>query len=74
LERRLIEHWPSWFKITGNIQETRMPDGFVHGDGWFELVWRLCEDLELLVVEAESASGQAFRQKTVGYRSPRRPT
>ena len=37
-----------------------MPDGFVHGDGWFEIVWRLCEDLEPLVVEAEYASGQAF--------------
>jgi hypothetical protein len=37
-----------------------MPDGFVHGVGWFEIVWRLCEDLEPLVVEAESATGQAF--------------
>ena len=37
-----------------------MVDGFVHGDGWFAIVWRLCEDLEPLVTEVEKATGQWF--------------
>ena len=60
LEQKLIERWPSWFKVNGDFRETRMMDGFVHGDGWFDIVWRLCEDLEPLVIEAEKATGQPF--------------
>ena len=37
-----------------------MPRGFASNDGWFGLVWRLCEDLEPLVAEFEQASGTQF--------------
>ena len=37
-----------------------MPRGFTHDDGWFDLLWRLCEDLEPLVAEFEQASGSQF--------------
>jgi hypothetical protein len=37
-----------------------MPLGFQHDDGWFRLVWRLCEDLEPLVAEAVKESGKPF--------------
>jgi hypothetical protein len=30
-----------------------MAQGFECGDGWFEVVWRLCSDLEPLVRELE---------------------
>jgi hypothetical protein len=30
-----------------------MPRGFEHGDGWFDILWRLCEDLEPLVAGDE---------------------
>jgi len=60
LEQRLGERWPSWFNVKGDQRETRMADGFAHGDGWFDIVWRLCEDLEPLVAEAEKATGRPF--------------
>jgi hypothetical protein len=37
-----------------------MPLGFLHADGWFAILWRLCEDLEPLVAELEQASGSPF--------------
>jgi hypothetical protein len=37
-----------------------MPRGFEHGDGWFDILWRLCEDLEPLVAEIEAAGGPKF--------------
>jgi hypothetical protein len=73
LEQKLVGRWPSWFHVTGNQGETRMADGFAHGDGWFNIVWRLCEDLEPLVAEAEKATGRPFevlqvKQKLGGLR------
>jgi hypothetical protein len=44
----------------GDIRQTAMPRGFEHGDGWFDLLWRLCEDLEPLVAEFEVAGGPKF--------------
>jgi hypothetical protein len=60
LEQKLVERWPSWFNVNGDPLKTRMADGFAHGDGWFNIVWRLCEDLEPLVAEAERATGRPF--------------
>lgn len=65
LEQKLVERWPSWFNVKGSTYETRMCDGFAHGDGWFEIVWRLCEDLEPLVAEAEKATGRPFEVRQV---------
>ena len=60
LEQKLVERWPTWFNIKGDIRLTAMPWGFTHGDGWFDIVWRLCEDLEPLVTEMEHAGGRQF--------------
>jgi hypothetical protein len=61
LEKRLVDRWPSWFKVGGNIHETLMPFGFAHGDGWFDLVWRLCERLEPVVGAAEENAKRPFQ-------------
>lgn len=37
-----------------------MPFGFAHDDGWFHLVWCLCEDLEPLVTAYEKETGCRF--------------
>jgi hypothetical protein len=37
-----------------------MPRGFQHDDGWFDILWRLCADLEPLVTEMERAGGRQF--------------
>ena len=60
LEQKLIERWPTWFRIDGDIRETAMTRGFEHGDGWFDIIWKLCEDLEPLVAEVELKTGERF--------------
>jgi hypothetical protein len=60
LEQRLVERWPTWFNIKGDIKDTAMARGFEHDDGWFDILWRLCEELEPLVAEFEQAGGQKF--------------
>jgi hypothetical protein len=37
-----------------------MGRGFTNDDGWFDILRRLCEDLEPLVAEFEQASGRQF--------------
>jgi hypothetical protein len=60
LEQRLVERWPRWFNTQGDFRLTAMVRGFEHGDGWFDILWRLCEDLEPLVAEFEQASSSQF--------------
>ena len=60
LEEKLIERWPTWFDTKGDLQHTLMPLGFEHGDGWFHLLWRLCEDIEPLVAEYDKETGRPF--------------
>ncbi len=60
LEQTLVERWPHWFKTGGDIRHTAMPRGFEHDDGWFDILVRLCEDLEPLVAAFEQASGIQF--------------
>jgi hypothetical protein len=45
----MVERWPHWFNTEGDIRHTLMPLGFLHDDGWFDILSRLCEDLEPLV-------------------------
>ena len=61
LEQRLVERWPDWFNVEGDIRETSMTFGFQHADGWFDLVWRLCERLEPVVAAAEKEAGRSFQ-------------
>jgi hypothetical protein len=51
LEQKIIPRWPQWFNNEGDVSHTAMPRGFLHGDGWFDILWRLCGDLEALVEE-----------------------
>jgi hypothetical protein len=60
LEQRLVERWPTWFNTEGDFRNTAMVRGFEHDDGWFDILWRLCEDLEPLVATFEQQSGLQF--------------
>jgi len=60
LEQKLVERWPTWFNTGGDVRHTLMSFGFQHDDGWFGIVWRLCEHLEPLVAEMEQAGGGEF--------------
>ena len=41
----------SFFRPELPITESLMAFGFEHGDGWFDIIWRLCEDIEILMKE-----------------------
>jgi hypothetical protein len=65
LERRLAGSWPHWFNTGGDIRSTAMSRGFEHGDGWFDILWRLCEDIEPLVKNLEQEIGCQFEVQQV---------
>ena len=73
LEQKLVERFPRWFNIRGDLRHTLMPFGFQCDDGWFELLWRLCEHLEALVQRFKRKTGERFeilqvKQKLGGLR------
>jgi hypothetical protein len=45
LEEKLFKRF-SFFHPEASIQESLMAFGFEHDDGWFDIIWKLCEDLE----------------------------
>jgi hypothetical protein len=60
LGQKLAKRFPTWFNVNGDVRHTLMPFGFQCGDGWFEILWRLCVDLEPLVAELEKETGERF--------------
>ena len=73
LEERLVERFPTWFNMNGDIRHTLMPLGVQCENGWFNLLWRLCEDLEPLVRDLERETTERFevfqvKQKLGGLR------
>jgi hypothetical protein len=47
LEQKFANRWPQWFAdLYGDPSKTCLDLGFGHRDGWFDLVWRLCEQIE----------------------------
>lgn len=60
LEQKLAARWPNWFGLAGNPRLSPMARGFEHGDGWFNILWRLCVDLEPMVTELEKETGERF--------------
>src|ERR1700730_2054024 len=60
LEQKIVARWPQWFNTEGEVSHTTMPRGLLHGDGWFDILWRLCGDLESLVGQFEQESGCQF--------------
>ena len=60
LEQQLVERWPTWFNTGGDFRHTGMTLGFRHDDGWFNIMWRLCEDLAPLVAALEKQTEHPF--------------
>jgi len=49
LQKKLYDRFPHMFRGRDkSIQESLMPFVFECGDGWFDILWRLCEDIEKL--------------------------
>jgi len=60
LEQKLVKRFPSWFSVNGGVYHTLMPFGFQCGDGWVNILWRLCVDLEPMVMELQAETGDRF--------------
>jgi hypothetical protein len=45
LEQKLVERFPTWFDVKGDIRHTLMPRGFTHDDGWFDILGGCAETL-----------------------------
>jgi hypothetical protein len=60
LEQKLVERCPTWFNTKGDVRHTLMSFAFQHEDGWFDILWRLCEDLEPLVAALEKQTERSF--------------
>jgi len=43
--QKIFNDFPELFKHRDNLQASLMAFGFGHGDGWFNLVYKLCEDI-----------------------------
>lgn len=70
LEGKFRERWPAWFAdLYGDPSQTCMAWGFTHDDGWFDLVWGLCEKIEALGPEAtERFKVEQVKEKFGGLR------
>lgn len=60
LEEKLARRWPNWFDLDAHPRSSPMARGFEHGDGWFNILWRLCADPEPMVAELEKETGERF--------------
>ena len=60
LEEKLVKRFPSWFNVNGDARHSLMPFGFQCGDGWYNILWRLCVDLEPMAAEIEKETGERF--------------
>ncbi len=74
LEQKIVAQWPDWFDVHGDPTRTGMAHGFHCEDGWFDLLYSLCERLAPLVAELNATlHGERFevmqvKQKMGGVR------
>jgi hypothetical protein len=60
LTEKLLKRFTTWFHPSGDSRQTSKPLRFRCGNGWIEIVLRLCVDLEPLVTELEMETGERF--------------
>jgi hypothetical protein len=66
LELKMANRWPGWFDLNGDPRRTLMRFGFAHGDGWFDLVWQLCEQIEQVVDQGQPFEVCQVKEKMGG--------
>lgn len=65
--KKLYERFSNWFKPDWPPKTSLMAFGFECQDGWFDLIWKLCEDIEKLNPREEFRVVQV-KQKFGGLR------
>jgi hypothetical protein len=69
LEQKFQTRCPEWFRdLYGDITQTCLHFGFQHRDGWFDLVWRLCEQIEKVPNKGKSFKVAQVKEKFGGLR------
>jgi hypothetical protein len=69
LEQKFQTRWPEWFRdLYGDVTQTCLHFGFQHRDGWFDLVWRLCEQIDKVVGDGTPFKVAQVKQKFGGLR------
>jgi hypothetical protein len=64
LQQKFYDRWPEWFAGRNEgMQVNLMCFGFEHDDGWFDLEWRLCEDLEKILGQDSAVGYKLFQIK-----------
>jgi hypothetical protein len=58
-DKAIFKKWPHWFRNAGDIRQSLMRFGFACGDGWYDLIYSLCERLEPMVAALDDG-GAAF--------------
>jgi len=48
-EKTIFDRWPQWFRNKGDIRVSLMSWGFTCDDGWYQIIYQLCERIEPLV-------------------------
>ncbi len=47
LVQKFFDRWPQWFQgLTQSPMQSCLAFGFECEDGWFDLLWKLCEDID----------------------------
>jgi hypothetical protein len=69
LEQKFQTRWPKWFRdLYGDVTQNCLHFGFQHRDGWFDLVWRLCEQIEKVAGEGTPLKVAPVKEKFGGLR------
>ena len=59
-ELAIFERWPAWFNVRSDFRLSGMRDGFRCCDGWYDIIFHLCERLEPLIANLDD-SGEQFQ-------------
>jgi len=58
--KQLIERFPELFKPDPKLRRNLMAFGFEHGDGWRSILWRLCGDLESMLLKLKGKKPEDY--------------
>ena len=53
----------SFFDPKGDIKRTLIPFGFECGNGWFDLLWKLCESIDIILKEEKTKDFEVLQVK-----------
>lgn len=68
LVQQFYDRWPKWFGgLTQPPEKSCLAFGFECGDGWFDILWQLCEDIDNIGVPDEFQVDQV-KEKFGGLR------